>query len=107
MCVTSGSCAWKLAGAAEGGGFIHPREKEAERCLFAVCHCLEGGCRQDGARLFSERHRRSAGGNSHDLQQGKFMPAQGVELDTARGPFPSKSFCDSLLFTLIETKPKY
>lgn len=87
-----------LTGEAEGGGFIHPREEEAEGGLFAVCHFLEGGYRQDGAGLFSKRHGESARGHSHDLQQGKFMPEQGFGLDTARGPFPSKSFCDSFFF---------
>ena len=62
-----------LTGEAEGAGFIHPGEEEADGDLFAVCHYPEGAYRQDGAWLFSERHRESARGNSHDLQQGRFL----------------------------------
>lgn len=95
-----------LTGEAEGSGFIRPREEEAEGSLFAVCHYLEGGYRQEGARLFSETHRERARANSCDLQQGKFMPEQRVGLDTAGGPFPPKSFRDSLFFHFDRDKTK-
>lgn len=62
-----------LTGEAEGAGFTQPGEEAADGGSIAVCHYPEGGYRQDGARLFSEMQRKSTRGNSHDLQQGKFM----------------------------------
>lgn len=78
----------------EGARVIHPGEEAAEGDLIAVYHYPEGSYRQDGARLFSEKHRESARANSHGLPQGKFR----VGLDITRGPFPSKPFCNPLFF---------
>lgn len=59
---------------------------------------LERGYREDGTRLFSEGHRECPRGNRHGLQQRRSMTEQGCGLYTARGPFPSKSFCYFFFF---------
>lgn len=88
-------------------GWLNWRSWRSKRGRFAKSKCKEGWYRRRSTRLSSERHEEDARGNSHDLKQGKFITKQGPGLDTANVPFHSRSFCDSWVFPLMATKPKY
>jgi len=59
-----------LQGMATGAGLVQPGEEKAERG--DLRKYLQGGCQEDGARLFPVVPRDRARGNGHKLKQRKF-----------------------------------
>lgn len=65
-------------------GFLYPREKTVKRVSAGLFNTPTGGCREDGAKLFSGVYSDRTRGNRQKLLQGK------LQLDTWKNFFPRR-----------------
>jgi len=68
-----GTAASLLRGEAEGAGLVQPEEEKAERGSNIHLQISEGGCQDEGARLFSVVPSNRTRGNGHKLRHRKFL----------------------------------